>query len=54
MGKFDNGEEVVLEDCNFATSCSSLRSLFEGYVIGIPSVSSPKAYTEIHKNMLLL
>ncbi|ONK65425.1 uncharacterized protein A4U43_C07F36960 [Asparagus officinalis] len=35
LGKFENGEAVVLEEYGFSTSCKVLPSLYEGHVIGL-------------------
>ncbi|XP_039127929.1 uncharacterized protein LOC120264005 isoform X3 [Dioscorea cayenensis subsp. rotundata] len=35
LQKFNDGEEVILEEYNFSTSCTTLPSLHEGYVMGL-------------------
>lgn len=34
MERFENKKEVILEESNFLTSCTTLPLLYEGHVIG--------------------
>ncbi|KAF0892917.1 hypothetical protein E2562_019571 [Oryza meyeriana var. granulata] len=38
METFKNGKEVILDDCNFQTACTTLPTLREGHVIGFSKI----------------